>query len=222
MGSGKVTTKKNKKKEEFKVGLEKVGNFLLRELAKKHGFESESGIGKPPIKEVISFFLEKFDKGEVTAGNLLPKNKDSEEEEPEESYNDDDDTEDEDEDEEITIKDDDDDDDIDLNDNNNDDNDDDDIEIEIKSKKKPRAKRAKKEKKDDRSALDDKLDTIIDQNSKIISGLAHIIEQGQYITNILKFGFRTVFKLGEASNPGKVIKHVMAKAKESLEEKEDE
>ena len=247
----KSTKKSNPEKDLLKERLGDTGPFVLRDFCSQHGMDPADS-KKAPKNKLISFLIGKFDEGEITINDLYPEEDpeevdvdtdDDEEEEETKSKSkkskkpakkrnakkskpkdDDDDEDDEDVDDDDDIDDDDDlddDDDVECADDDDDDIDDDDEDDEPPKKGKSKAKGNK-----DSSALEDKVDKLIDLSTK----LGHAVEELGKIQveqkAFLKLVSAYLMKQGglDKSKVSKLIKKWEGKAKEAAgtDDKEDE
>lgn len=251
MGKGTVAKKRggkgkgkadNSEKDILKEQLNSTGPFILRDFCRQHGMDPDDAKTFPKTK-LISFLMGKFKDEELTLNDLYPdkegggkkskaKSKAKEEPEDDDSGDDEDGAGDDDlDDDDLDLELDDDeggDDDDEGGDDGDGDGDDDDLDLEDE---------ANDELDDDLdgddddgdsddgpdiSIIEDKLDKVIDQNSKISKNLDLLVQLALETSETVRQGLKVLFKLGKVKNPGKLLGQIKSKAAKFAGIKDDD
>ena len=239
MGTGKVAKKRSSKgkgkadnaeKDILKEQLTNTGPFILRDFCRQHGMDPDDAKTFPKTK-LISFLMGQFKEGELTLNDLYPdkegkksgsKAKSKAKSEPEEEPEDDGNIDGDDDDDDGAGDDDLDDDDLDLeldDDEDGDDagGDDDDLEDESSDELDELDDDGEEEGGSDDapdiSILEDKIDKLMDLNSKVSKSLDLLVQLQLEQSETMRQGLKVLFKLGKVKNPGKLLKQIESKAR---------
>jgi hypothetical protein len=208
MGKGTVAKKRKASKTDspdraiLKEELGNTGPYILRDFCRQHDIDPDEVKTLSKLK-LIAFLMGRFDDGELSFNGLFPDKKGKKPPKNEEPDGDDLD---------------------DLDDLNLEFDEDDEViegDEEVIEGDEEVIEGDESEDTPDISVLEDKIDKLVDLNSKVGESLDLAVQLLLELMETVRQGLKVQFKLGKIKNPGKLLKQIEQKARESVSVSKD-